>query len=122
MPAPICFFKEVGLHRRLVYGNCRCKEAKAKDHSKADTCLLVDLEFPDHGDWNQCEDEIGRDVDGRIEDAYVFEDVCIIAFAGAWFVSYISVAGQYCCLPYWRSQGIVPSSSDRTALENDGEG
>lgn len=52
MPAPVCFFEEVGLHRRLVDGDCGCKEAKAKDHSKPDTRLLVDLEFPDHGDWN----------------------------------------------------------------------
>lgn len=122
MPAPVCFFKEVGLHRRLVYGDCRCKETKAKDHSKPDACLLVDLEFPDHGDWYQCEDEIGGDVHGRIEDAYILEDDCIVAFAGAWFVRHMSVADQYRCLPHWRSQGIVPSSSDRTALENDGEG
>ena len=83
MPAPVFFFKEVGLHGRLVDGDCRCKEAEAKDHSEPDTRLLVDLEFPDHGDWNQCEDEVGRDVDGRVEDANVLEDGSVVALAGA---------------------------------------
>ena len=122
MPAPVCFFEEVGLHRRLVDGDCGCKEAKAKDHSKPDTRLLVDLEFPNHGDWDEREDKIGGDVDGRIEDAHVLEDGCVVAFAGAWFVSCMYVADQYCCLPCWRSQGIVPSSFDWTTLENNGEG
>jgi hypothetical protein len=122
MPAPVCFLEEVGLHGRLVDGNCRCKEAKAKDHSKPDACLLVDLEFPYHGDWNQGEDEIGRNVHGRIEDAHVLEDGCIVAFTGAWFRQLHTVANQCPCLPRWRSQGVVPSSSDRTTLENDSEG
>ena len=61
---PIGLLEEIILHWRLVDGDCRCKEAEAKDHSEPDTRLLVDLEFPDHGDWDQCEDEIGRDVDG----------------------------------------------------------
>lgn len=41
------------------------------------------MQLPHHGDRNECEDQIGRDVDGRVEDTDVLEDVGIITLGCA---------------------------------------
>jgi len=57
------------------------------------------LQLPHDGDGNQGEEEVGGDVDGRVENADVLEDVRVVAFrvpaeseSVSWF---LSCAGTY---------------------------
>jgi len=82
------------------------------------------LEAPDHGDGEEGEDQVGCDVDGRVEDADVSEDGFVVAFCGAgawvrdWWGKEGLVRGD---LPVWWTLAEVISSAHRCALEYDGE-
>ena len=77
--APIGFLEKVGLHGGFVDCDCGGEEAEAENYGEADAGVQVHLEFPDHGDGDQCEEEVGGYVNGGVEDADVLENDCIVA-------------------------------------------
>lgn len=80
---PVLLREEIGLHWRLVDCDCACEQPERQDDGQPDARLQVDLQAPDHGDGDQGEEQVGEDVDARVEHAYVLEDGRRVALPGA---------------------------------------
>ena len=68
------------MHWCLVDCDRRREETETEDDGETDARLEIYLEAPHHGDRYEGKEEVGRDVDGRVEDPDVLEDSGINAF------------------------------------------
>jgi hypothetical protein len=79
----ISFLEEIVLHRSLVDGYGGGKETETEDDGKTDSGADIYLKAPYHWNWDECEEKVGRNVDGRVKHANVLEDVGVVAFCGS---------------------------------------